>query len=356
MPNNIHGALYYHTLSTKDGVKLSVVTSTPNLSLSELGPVAVVSGGYDPLHRGHLVNINEAARISAPAGAEFGPVVVIANGDRFLREKRKYDPAIPAPFLDLRDRLATVSNLKPVVFAIESIDDDKTVCKTLEQLSLVEDLTVGWFANGGDRGADNVPESTVCERHGIELRFGCGTTKEESSSSVLERASAVAAVHSTKHEDKRWGRFATVAENGSWAKKALCFAGKEGLSLQTHARRSEIWHCMEGEGILCLGALTEEGYQIFDDGQPVCGSAVKLFPGQKIEIAQGQAHMACNTGSGELIISETWVFTDPEHRSDEEDITKYGDPFNEPRDVARCRGWLEFTFPLPHTQVANSVG
>jgi len=126
----------------------------------------VVSGGFDPLHTGHIRMLKEAA--------EWGNLTIILNSDRFLKEKKGY---IVMPFKERKEILESVKWVDKVV---PCIDKDQTVCKTLEKLK--PDI----FANGGDRKKNNIPELEVCQRLGIHAIFKIGGKKIKSSSKIYE--------------------------------------------------------------------------------------------------------------------------------------------------------------------------
>lgn len=134
-----------------------------------------VSGGFDPLHVGH-VRLFEAAR-------ELGDrLVVIVNGDRFLMAKKGY------VFMPMEDRIELIAALRAVDQAIACIDPDQTVCQTLEQLR--PDI----FANGGDRSTCNIPEAEVCRRLGIRMVDRVGGDKVRSSTRIVQAAPKIPAV------------------------------------------------------------------------------------------------------------------------------------------------------------------
>ena len=129
-----------------------------------------VSGGFDPIHVGHVRMILDAAKMG-------DGVVVIANSDDWLVRKKGY------VFMPFEERQEVLLALKGVIDVIEADDKDDTVCKTLEKLQ--PDI----FANGGDRKEGNVPEYDVCNRLGIELAFGVGgRDKPQSSSWLVDKA------------------------------------------------------------------------------------------------------------------------------------------------------------------------
>ena len=134
--------------------------------------IVAVSGGFDPLHVGHVRMIQEAAKLGTR-------LVVIVNGDEFLLRKKGY------AFMPLEERVELVRALRGVDEVVAAIDRDQTVCETLR---LVRPHV---FANGGDRrNMDEIPESVVCRELGIEMVFNVGGGKIQSSSELVQRAPA----------------------------------------------------------------------------------------------------------------------------------------------------------------------
>jgi len=138
--------------------------------------IAIVSGGFDPVHIGHIELFKKARR-------QIGSVFVILNSDRFLTNKKG------KPFMPFEERKVILENLNCVDLVIRSIDTDDTVCKTLEELSnLRTKLPNGdfweklYFCNGGDRtDGSNTPEHELCEKVGIESVYGLGSKMQSSS-------------------------------------------------------------------------------------------------------------------------------------------------------------------------------
>ncbi len=129
--------------------------------------VVAISGGFDPVHVGHVRMIAAAARM--------GDVIIIANSDKWLMRKKGY------VFMDYDERQEILYNFKGVIDVVEAQDDDGSVCKTLERVK--PDI----FANGGDRKSDNVPEVALCDKLGIELRWNVGGEKIQSSSELVAK-------------------------------------------------------------------------------------------------------------------------------------------------------------------------
>ena len=135
----------------------------------KLGRVVATSGGFDPIHPGHISCIIESKKYG-------DTLVVIVNGDNFLREKKG------KPFQDLETRSLIVSGIAGVDFVIPfEIKNDQTVIKALEKLK------PNVFTKGGDRVDETtIPEWEVCKKHGIEIVTGIGADKKWSSSWFLQ--------------------------------------------------------------------------------------------------------------------------------------------------------------------------
>jgi D-beta-D-heptose 7-phosphate kinase/D-beta-D-heptose 1-phosphate adenosyltransferase len=130
-----------------------------------------VSGGFDPLHVGHVRMILEASKL--------GEVIIIANSDSWLKRKKGY------VFMPWEERSEILSAIEGVSCVIVAKDHDNTVCDTL--VDLKETVGLDYFANGGDRKQTNTPEIQLCQTLGIELVWNCGGEKIQSSSELVER-------------------------------------------------------------------------------------------------------------------------------------------------------------------------
>ena len=105
--------------------------------------IIVVSGGFDPIHIGHLRMMKEAAN--------HGKLTVIINSDDWLKRKKGY------VFMPFEERAELISELSCVNNVVMAKDDDRTVCESLRELQ--PDI----FANGGDRGRGTTPEARLCK-------------------------------------------------------------------------------------------------------------------------------------------------------------------------------------------------
>lgn len=121
-----------------------------------------ISGYFDPLHVGHLEYINRAKELGDYL------VVIVNNNSQCKLKKGKF-------FMDEKDRVEIVKNLKSVDEVFLSIDKDKTVSKSLEKLK------PSVFANGGDRKNYEIPESKICNLYGIKIIDGLGDKIRSSS-------------------------------------------------------------------------------------------------------------------------------------------------------------------------------
>ena len=124
-----------------------------------------ISGGFDPVHIGHLKMIEGAAKE--------GSVIVILNSDAWLEQKKGY------VFMPFEERKAILEAFSDVHHVIEVDDSDGTVCAALDQLRPC------YFGNGGDRVSGNVPEVKFCKRYGIGLKWNLGGSKVQSSSELV---------------------------------------------------------------------------------------------------------------------------------------------------------------------------
>ncbi|HSX47776.1 MAG TPA: adenylyltransferase/cytidyltransferase family protein [Patescibacteria group bacterium] len=134
----------------------------------KLGKIVATSGGFDPIHPGHISCIYESKK--------FGDtLIVIVNGDSFLTSKKG------RPFQNLETRSLIVSGIKGVDFVIPfEIKKDQTVIKALEYIQ--PDV----FTKGGDRlDKKSIPEWNICQKLGIVLITGVGAEKKWSSSWIL---------------------------------------------------------------------------------------------------------------------------------------------------------------------------
>jgi len=132
--------------------------------------VVAVSGGFDPVHIGHVRMFEEARKL----GDE---LVVILNNDNWLRLKKGF---VFMPEADRKEIIEAFRSVDKVILTSHKENTtDISVCHGLK--SLKPDI----FANGGDRKDDNIPEYALCESLGIEMVFNVGYGGKVRSSSKL---------------------------------------------------------------------------------------------------------------------------------------------------------------------------
>ncbi len=128
--------------------------------------IIAISGGFDPVHIGHVKMIEEASKQ--------GGVLVILNSDEWLMRKKGY------VFMPWKERAYIMGNIKGVSMVTNVDDSDETVCHALTRHK------PNAFANGGDRKTKNTPEMKLCQDLGIELMWNVGGGKIQSSSDLVK--------------------------------------------------------------------------------------------------------------------------------------------------------------------------
>jgi len=128
-----------------------------------------LSGGFDPVHIGHIRMINAASK--------YGKVIIILNSDKWLMRKKGF------VFQSWMERAEILENIRHVESCYMADDKDNTVSKSL--LKIKSDIPhLKYFGNGGDRTEENIPELDICKQIGIEAIFGLGGPKIQSSSKL----------------------------------------------------------------------------------------------------------------------------------------------------------------------------
>ena len=128
----------------------------------------MVSGGFDPVHVGHLRMFQEASKL--------GRLVVALNSDEWLMRKKGYI------FMPFEERKEIIQGFSCVSSVTHIEDEDNSACEAIERIH--PDV----FANGGDRFENNTPETLTCIKYDIEMLWGVGGGKIQSSSDMVKNA------------------------------------------------------------------------------------------------------------------------------------------------------------------------
>ena len=215
--------------------------------------VVIATGGFDPLHSGHIEYLKCAAALG-------DHLIVGLNSDAWLKRKKgRY-------FMPFEEREQVVSNLSFVHNVINFDDYDDTAIECILKVKRFYPKAEIVFANGGDRDAGNIPEATIFQLDDwITFEYGVGgTEKRNSSSSILENW--------VKNQTERtWGYYRVIHNELNVVKvKELVVMPGQRLSMQRHFNRSEHWFITKGiatvytiDGSTDLELLGE--YKMFDN-------------------------------------------------------------------------------------------
>ena len=196
-----------------------------------MSKVVLVTGGFDPLHSGHIAYFKAARELG-------DHLIVGVNSDEWLTRKKG------RPFMPLEERAAIIKELACVDEVIAFNDDDNSACNAIMQVLSTKGGS--WkvvFANGGDRINTNTPEYAVYGKHpDVEFKFKVGgSNKANSSSWILDE-------WKTQKTERDWGYWRVLdhkPEKGYKVKELVIYPGKC-LSDQRHFKRSEDWTILEG--------------------------------------------------------------------------------------------------------------
>tara|TARA_A100001015_G_C14885027_1_gene670028 strand:+ start:317 stop:1087 length:771 start_codon:yes stop_codon:yes gene_type:complete len=187
--------------------------------------ISVVSGGFDPIHSGHIAYLKASKEIS-------NYLIVALNSDEWLIKKKKKF------FMSVEERKNILMSIAFVDEVITFDDDELGSCvDALEKIKEKYPNDRITFCNGGDRDKNNIPEMSV---KGIEFKFGVGGgNKRNSSSSLLKK-------WKYDSEDRIWGSFYNFYDSQQVKVKELVVSPKKGMSFQKHNYRNEIWLVIKG--------------------------------------------------------------------------------------------------------------
>ena len=197
--------------------------------------IIVVSGGFDPLHSGHIKLFKDAE--------ELGDLLVVGvNSDEWLTRKKG------RPFMPFEDRVNIVSNLAMVYDAYGFDDSDGSASDAIRVAVARYPEAHIVFANGGDRTEGNIPEMVGYEgQDQISFEFGVGgADKSNSSSWILSE-------WKSPRTERPWGYYRNLHQDGPGTRvKELGVNPGAKLSFQKHRLRSEHWTVTYGQATVLL--------------------------------------------------------------------------------------------------------
>ena len=236
--------------------------------------VVIVTGGFDPLHSGHIEYFKAAKELG-------DHLVVGVNSDAWLERKKG------KAFMPFEERCAIIKELDCVNEVIGFNDDDDTACAAIfTVLSTVGSQTKVVFANGGDRTKDNIPEMIYND---VEFVFGVGGEDKKNSSSWILKE------WSQPTTERDWGKYTVLDKGEGWQVKQLEFYEEHALSDQRHFKRSEHWHVVDGV------------INMFLEDKSGCRTSHLLVPGDSIDIPKGYWHKAVNLDNKSAKVIEVWM-------------------------------------------------
>jgi cytidyltransferase-like protein len=199
--------------------------------------IVIASGYFDPIHKGHIEYLERSKKLGRR-------LVVIVNNDKQTLAKKEF------VFMKCNERMRIISKLAFVDKVIKSIDNDRSVRKTIIAITKAYPGCKFIFAKGGDRVLSNIPEADVCKKNKVSIVDGLGK-KIQSSSKLLEAAD--------KTIDRPWGNFKIFVENKKVTVKILTINKGEEISLQSHNHRESHWYVLDGRVRIQVGRFAKTG-------------------------------------------------------------------------------------------------
>ena len=231
-----------------------------------------VSGGFDPVHPGHINLLN--------AAAAYGPLTVILNSDEWLIRKKGYR------VMSWEDRARIVGAIRGVVDVVPVDDSDGTICEALRR------IVPNYFAKSGDRTPTSMPtaELQTCQALGIEILYDVCPYLPYSSSHIVGPAQV-------KEEAvwRKWGSYEVLDEGHysdpiypQYKVKRLDIGPGQRISLQKHHNREEHWVVVRGQGEMRVVYKTGSYVHVPREGWHQIINLDKSTPLILIEVQMGQ--------------------------------------------------------------------
>ncbi len=243
--------------------------------------IVLVTGGFDPLHSGHIEYFN--------AAASYGNILLVGvNSDSWLKRKKGRS------FMPISERANIISHLG-MVGGVVGFDDEfdadgsakKFIQSTLDNYPTAKVV----FANGGDRTDNNIPEMDIQDPR-LKFVFGVGgENKKNSSSWILKEWEA-------PKVEREWGHYRELYHGDGFQVKELVIAPHSKLSMQRHKYRSETWNLVSGVAHVLTSRNATEPY----DG----ATRQILTPPNPVDIPKGIWHQGVNDSDEPAHIVEVW--------------------------------------------------
>jgi len=260
--------------------------------------IVLVSGGFDPLHSGHIAYFQSAKEL----GDELW--VALNSDDWLARKKGRH-------FMPLKERASIVKNLQMVDKIIVDFgdEDNSSTYAILKAKQLGAEHII--FANGGDRGSDNTPEQEAYKYSpDIEFVFGVGGEDKKNSSSWILKDWKAPKVN------REWGHYRELYSGDGFAVKELVIAPHSKLSMQRHQHRSETWNLVSGTAHVKINTTTSAGLD------PTDGAVRRVLSVQNpIDIPRMTWHQGVNDSDEPAHIVEIWK--GPSELLSESDIERF---------------------------------
>ena len=204
--------------------------------------IVLITGGFDPLHSGHIAYINAARELG-------DSLIVGVNSDEWLRRKKGQE------FMPWEERATIISALHYVDRVINFDDSDNSAKDAIKKVRAIHPNAQIIFANGGDRTKENIPEMDLLqEMLHLDFVFGVGgDDKKNSSSWILQEWKA-------PKTERPWGYYRVLHEVPGMKVKELTVNPGCSLSMQRHSLRAEYWIISEGEAM--VNRQMESGYSL----------------------------------------------------------------------------------------------
>jgi D-beta-D-heptose 7-phosphate kinase/D-beta-D-heptose 1-phosphate adenosyltransferase len=247
-----------------------------NLKQYGLHRVVVVTGGFDPLHSGHLEYLKCAKAL--------GEVLIVGlNSDDWLSRKKGKS------FLPYYEREQILLNLKSVDNVINFADHDDSAVEAILKVKRFYPRAHIIFANGGDRKLDNIPElEHFKDDDWISFEFNVGGGKTNSSSNILEK-------WADRRTERPWGYYRVLYNDSNVVKvKELVVEPGKSLSMQRHENRSEHWFISSGRATVYTINKNSTDYELL--------GVYNIF--DNLHIERNQWHMLTNETNESLRIVE----------------------------------------------------